>query len=150
MATESRWRPKARDVMQRVRNEHPDLLWSPRELLAFIDKAYPFGQRKYLPYKHWLEERTKFMASISTDPMMRRCTTCGAGLQKVCRPIGNDDVLVASQMVLSDAIKERKRTPAELEALHVLALHASRTAHLMPQGAGHDDLPLFAFASVQP
>jgi hypothetical protein len=73
-------------------------------MLAKINEKYPFGERRYLPYKIWLEERAKVFAQ-SSDPAMRVCAACGAGLQKPCRPIGDDDELRGDQMVFRDAME---------------------------------------------
>lgn len=64
---ESRWRQSARAVMIRVVREQRDLgrLDDDAALLAAVDAAYPFGERKYLPYKMWLLERRLFRDACS-------------------------------------------------------------------------------------
>lgn len=59
---ESHWRQDARSVMIRVVREQRDLgkLGDDAALLKAVDAAYPFGERKYLPYKMWLLERKLF------------------------------------------------------------------------------------------
>lgn len=39
-------------------------------LLALVDAAYPFGQRKYEPYKAWLKERRLFREALAKPPTM--------------------------------------------------------------------------------
>lgn len=47
-------------------------------LLAAVDAAYPFGERKYLPYKMWLLERKLFRDaySVPTSPTADEATAC--------------------------------------------------------------------------
>ena len=146
MATESHWRRRARAVIggaiatARHAGKQTDY-----EILGAIDLAYPFGPRKYAPYKYWLEERAKAMAAISKNPLMRVCPACGAGLCKLCRDIEGDE-LKAHRMVLEDARKFYKGQGSpeimkRLYALEELCVHEARKA-LVP-AAKHDDLPLF-------
>lgn len=55
MSKLSTWRAESRQIMARIASENPALKTA--ELLKLIDAAYPFGQRKYWPYKQWLLER---------------------------------------------------------------------------------------------
>lgn len=45
------------------------------DLKAAIDAAYPFGERKYTPYKIWLEERKKVLIRLNLYkvPGSRKC-----------------------------------------------------------------------------
>jgi hypothetical protein len=58
----SHWRQAARATMIAVVREHRDRgeLADDAELQKAVDAAYPFGERKYLPYKMWLLERKLF------------------------------------------------------------------------------------------
>lgn len=58
----SMWRRDARAVMIHVVREQRNLgrLEDDTALLSAIDTAYPFGERKHLPYKMWLLERRLF------------------------------------------------------------------------------------------
>lgn len=49
----SYWREKAMECIAVVQQEHPDAQGV--ELRALLSAAYPFGQRKYHPYKIWLD-----------------------------------------------------------------------------------------------
>lgn len=55
------WRDKAKAAIQATSNEakekQPDI--SQVELKKLVNAAYPFGERKYTPYKIWLEELNK-------------------------------------------------------------------------------------------
>lgn len=50
----SRWRSKAREVIGFTILGNEDL--GPKELLAAIEAAYPFGEREHHPYKAWRAE----------------------------------------------------------------------------------------------
>lgn len=52
MAVNSRWRAIADKVIARVVSDNPGL--SEDELRKKMSDAYPFGMRKYHPYKIWL------------------------------------------------------------------------------------------------
>lgn len=51
---ESHWRLRVRAVIQKVMKDNPET--KGKELLKLISAAYPFGARKYHPYKIWLDE----------------------------------------------------------------------------------------------
>ena len=55
MIRESRWRLAAQRVIGDVRRECPKNT-SAEDLAQRIRAAYPFGERKYYPYKIWCEE----------------------------------------------------------------------------------------------
>lgn len=82
------WRLRARHVIREVIAENPDLREDPEAMLRKIDDAYPFGMRKYTPYKEWLAERAKAMSELTTDPTWRPCPTCRARIGRPCRGIG--------------------------------------------------------------
>lgn len=50
--SKSRWREYASPIIARIVRTYPD---GP-ERRAELRKAYPFGERKYHPYKIWLDE----------------------------------------------------------------------------------------------
>lgn len=50
----SPWRKESRRIIQGVIKEFPDK--SIKELRKEASKRYPFGMRKYHPYKQWLVE----------------------------------------------------------------------------------------------
>jgi len=50
----------------------PDVLADHEELLRRIDAAYPFGERRYHPYKMWLEERRLLRDALNSSPLPSR------------------------------------------------------------------------------
>lgn len=53
----SPWREKSAKIIYKVLEDNPYI--SIKELRKKISKAYPFGERKYHPYKIWLDEVRK-------------------------------------------------------------------------------------------
>lgn len=51
----SKWRERSLEVICKVMNDNPTA--GPAELRKLLRAAYPFGQRKYHPYKIWCEEQ---------------------------------------------------------------------------------------------
>lgn len=51
--SESHWRDHATPIIARIIAEHGK---EGKELTTALRDAYPFGQRKYHPYKIWLDE----------------------------------------------------------------------------------------------
>lgn len=56
------WRFTARGIISRVILENKGL--GEKELRALIKDAYPFGARKYHPYKIWLSEQTRAFVAL--------------------------------------------------------------------------------------
>lgn len=50
----SLWRERAAQVIYKIIKDNPGI--TIKELRKKISKAYPFGERKYHPYKIWLDE----------------------------------------------------------------------------------------------
>ena len=51
------WREAASPIIQRViQNCHKMGIRDEKKIRAYLSKAYPFGERKYWPYKVWLDE----------------------------------------------------------------------------------------------
>ncbi len=79
----------ARAVIARVAAEHPGL--DTVELLKLIDASYPFGERKYWPYRMWLKARQAWIRqrngkdSIAMPPIDRKCAACGSQPGHACR-----------------------------------------------------------------
>jgi len=48
------WRDSARPIIAKVLEDHKDS--EPKERQKALKEAYPFGERKYHPYKVWLNE----------------------------------------------------------------------------------------------
>ena len=70
-APDSHWRRAAIAAIGLVVNSaSPALLADDMRLLAAIDAAYPFGERRYLPYKMWLLERKLFREACTVPPPM--------------------------------------------------------------------------------
>jgi hypothetical protein len=62
----SYWRKMSRRVIQDVLNNYRAPLNEEqiREVKAKLSNAYPFGERKYYPYKIWLEEIKKTLPQL--------------------------------------------------------------------------------------
>lgn len=58
----SNWRDQAFMVMFKVHAEQLQAGANPQQIADAIDKAYPFGERQYWPYKTWLSVRKYFFA----------------------------------------------------------------------------------------
>lgn len=126
MATASHWRKKAQAAIELAIARNPGLV--DFDILEAIDKAYPFGPRKHLPYKMWLDERKKTIARISRNPILRVCRTCGAGIGRTCRDVGTSE-FAANADVLRDAIKTNQ-PPDVIKQLELMCCHHARKAHL--------------------
>jgi isocitrate dehydrogenase kinase/phosphatase len=61
------WRAKARAVIRQVMADHPKA--DPKELRRLISEAYPFGERKYHPYKIWLDEVSRQLGDPTLDEL---------------------------------------------------------------------------------
>ena len=68
---QNKWRIAANQAIDKAIKEAPQ----GSDLKAAIDNAYPFGARKYTPYKIWLEERKKALTRLGlyTTPSTWRC-----------------------------------------------------------------------------
>lgn len=83
----SHWGRQARSTIANVVAANPDK--SEAELLELVDAAYPFGERKYWPYKEWLKARRTFIERKATEakditPIGRRCDACGSKPGSAC------------------------------------------------------------------
>lgn len=143
--TGSYWRRKSREAIMAAIARNPGLV--DFDILKAIDKAYPFGPRKNLPYKYWLEERRKTMSRISTNPILRVCGACGAGIGRECHDMGTNE-FEANKAVLYDARKSYQ-TAEVIRQLELMCVHRARLAHL-PVVAEQAalDLPLFQHTKV--
>ena len=63
MATQSFWRQQARLAITEATKDLPSDC-DPAERKQTVDAAYPFGPRKYHPYKMWLIERRAYLAEF--------------------------------------------------------------------------------------
>jgi len=79
------WRLRARATIQKAIAAHPELHGDPKAMLAVIDAAYPFGERRYTPYKEWLDERAKATDALAREPIHRICRVCGAKPFRPCK-----------------------------------------------------------------
>ena len=50
----SPWRERSAQIIYKIIRDNPDI--AIKELCKKISEAYPFGERKYHPYKIWLSE----------------------------------------------------------------------------------------------
>lgn len=77
------WRLRARRVIRETIAENPQLMPEKQggeilPMMKALDAAYPFGERRYTPYKEWLDERAKALDALATKPIHRICRICGA------------------------------------------------------------------------
>jgi hypothetical protein len=146
------WRSTARRIIQAHVQKYTELHGDPATLFQTINKKhYPFGMRKYLPYKSWLTElalaRESFAivshrAGTEVSPGERYCNTCGANPGKPCRVLDDrdpNDPLVIVRQIAEDA--EAAGRLLEATAIRQQAYHESRLAkaRVTPVGSG----PLF-------
>ena len=70
----SRWRQQADTVIAAAIKAGQAAGDAPAALRKRVDAAYPFGERRYLPYKHWLAARCDAFAmhGLLTDGERRR------------------------------------------------------------------------------
>lgn len=59
--SDSWWRREARAAIDKAHATVPDDA-DLKARTAIIDAAYPFGPRKYHPYKMWLKERAAYLS----------------------------------------------------------------------------------------
>ena len=55
MATNSRWREYASKIIRDIISAYPNVT-DKKQLRTLISSAYPFGEKKYHPYKIWCDE----------------------------------------------------------------------------------------------
>ena len=67
----SKWRVAAYETISNVIKSAPP----GADLTELIDAAYPFGIRKYTPYRIWLQERKKTLIRLNLyeTPGNRKC-----------------------------------------------------------------------------
>lgn len=81
------WRLRSRSVIRQAIAANPDAELT--AMIKAIDDAYPFGERRYAPYKEWLDERAKAISAMATLPIHRICKACGARPFRPCRNISD-------------------------------------------------------------
>lgn len=122
MSAMSRWRARAREVIDASMSAtigKPD-----SERIAAIDAAYPFGPREHHPYKMWLIERRRAIASMSSRPIDVTCPACGVGPRRKCRPI--ERTVSAEQLqLMPDELPNGEMHAARLHA-HAAIMEARR------------------------
>jgi hypothetical protein len=85
------WRASAQRTIRDTMTAHAGEQLAPEALLKLVNAAYPFGQRKHLPYKVWLEELHKLRVKLlgtAGSPITHPCPACGAKPGRPCKPIG--------------------------------------------------------------
>lgn len=128
MSDASKWRTESRRIIEETIDtalEHePALREDLKALFALVFKAYPFGPRKWHPYKIFLDEVRRARDKITprgTGPIDRFCPACGAKRGRKCRPIGAGDE-VAELLAISDEADRfgKRRIAVELrdDAFH--------------------------------
>jgi len=60
------WRERAANVIWRIVHDHPGA--DERTLRVMLRESYPFGQRRYWPYKVWCEEVDRVMRRLFPRP----------------------------------------------------------------------------------
>lgn len=68
---DSNWRLTARAAIQNAIASLPPNA-SPQQIKKAIDAAYPFGMRKYHPYKIWLSERKAYLLILGVPVPARK------------------------------------------------------------------------------
>lgn len=71
----SHWREIAREVIRKVLTENKGK--SEKEIRQALCEAYPFGERKYHPYKIWLDEVAKQTGKKKTNHYRKRVVKVG-------------------------------------------------------------------------
>ncbi|WP_413175394.1 hypothetical protein [Anabaena azotica] len=67
----SRWRLAARAAIQKALSQLPENC-DRAQMKKAIDSAYPFGMRKYWPYKIWLDERRHYFYQLGIPTRTKR------------------------------------------------------------------------------
>jgi hypothetical protein len=139
------WSSRAREHIRKQIAAHPELREDIAGMLDAIDASYPFGERAYHPYKVWLKERRKAIAELAdaaglSDPLVRPCPACGAGIKRLCRDIDGSKFFAENRAVADDADAEGKTDVAM--QLRAMSIHEAR----LPDGVLLADLPLFSRA----
>jgi hypothetical protein len=62
----SYWRDRANPIIVGIVKEHNNT--DSKELRKALYEAYPFGERKYHPYKIWLDEIQKVLQAVGAAP----------------------------------------------------------------------------------
>ncbi|MDB9513903.1 hypothetical protein PN499_22135 [Kamptonema animale CS-326] len=75
----SQWRISAQIVIKKAIDNCPSR--DKAEIRKAIDSAYPFGERKYHPYKIWLSVRKQYLAHLGIETKGKpvkeyRCKYC--------------------------------------------------------------------------
>lgn len=110
MSNASKWRTESRRIIEETIDTalelEPGLREDLRSLFALVTKAYPYGPRKWHPYKIWLDEVRRARDKITprgTGPIDRTCPACGARRGQHCRPIGEADEVAEHLAIASEA-----------------------------------------------
>lgn len=112
----SEWRARSRsvmlDVVDAIAIMAPEMLGVPSEVLCRVDAAYPFGERKYAPYKAWLTERRLFIAALKDDTTLP--TRDEAEVCAVARDLVEDGRVEQAKKLLDEHAPHRlaRRCPA--------------------------------------
>lgn len=81
------WRLRARQRIRETIAANAELRGDFVAMMKAIDAAYPFGMRRYTPYREWLDERAKALDALATEPIHRICKVCGAKPLRKCRDV---------------------------------------------------------------
>lgn len=138
--SESRWRMRARAAVAEALKQAPAGLDGPA-LRKHISTFYPFGERRFHPYKVWLSEVSKVLRGATDNPLLIRCRACGARRGRPCK--GKDEFAL---VVAADAEHEGRLDDAK--QIRLQAFHEMRCvdAGFVPS---NETLPLFAIAGME-
>lgn len=97
------WREHARQTIS-------DLITAARDewglegdaLIAFIDDGYPYGERKMLPYKVWLEERNVALVALGLAEPNTRTRRLQSEAYRRQMGYTRDEQIAAGQLSLMD------------------------------------------------
>ena len=67
----SYWRGQAERVIAEVHASLP-IETELKARIKALDAAYPFGERKYHPYKIWLQERRRYLIKFGYKPRTKK------------------------------------------------------------------------------
>ena len=67
----SHWRKQAEIAIKKAHDNIPDGA-TLKERMKIIDAAYPFGMRKYHPYKMWLKERAEYLSTYGYEAKSKK------------------------------------------------------------------------------
>lgn len=110
MSIQSRWRRHANQVITEVLRSLPSDA-TPEERRAACERAYPFGERRYLPYKRWREAmRAQFGDIVAKKPkgqkLPRPAPTGNETVDRLLAALRDQPDQAHLRLILADAVEE--------------------------------------------